>query len=121
LLITQPAGVRDFLQVGEQKNRNHTGEIMRSVLAATIIMLVSADARAYTFALSKEQRARTARYCFHGFDGCMRRVLREQTSNTTWLLPVGGPVECGTRCTDKTRAGLSALNQASDRQEAVTQ
>jgi hypothetical protein len=46
---------------------------MRFLLAASMIMLVPADASAYTFALSKEQRVRTARYCFDGFDGCMRR------------------------------------------------
>jgi len=46
---------------------------MRLVLAAIMIVLASADASAYTFALSKEQRAKMARYCFDGFDGCMRR------------------------------------------------
>jgi hypothetical protein len=52
---------------------NNRGSVMRFLLAATMIILVSADASAYTFALSKEQRVRTARYCFDGFDGCMRR------------------------------------------------
>ena len=46
---------------------------MRFLLAATIMVLLSADASAYTFAFTKEHRLKIVGYCFDGFDGCMRR------------------------------------------------
>jgi hypothetical protein len=79
---------------------------MRLILGAIMIVLVSADASAYTFALSKNNAPGRRDIVLTVLMAACAGVLREQTSNTTWLLPVGGPVECGTRCTDKTHAGL---------------
>jgi len=60
--------------LGEPTEPSNTGGVpMKLVLAATIFALISMDANAYTFAFTKEHRAKLASYCFDGFDGCMRR------------------------------------------------
>jgi hypothetical protein len=66
----------------------------RFLLAVTMIVLLSADASAYTFAFTRGHRLKIVGYCFDGFDGCMRRGQARGVDQKHYLVSVIWLAEC---------------------------